>query len=181
MLTDTGNGYGTIAILLHWTAAIAIAYLWWTAPDDHGGRLVVSDASHIALGSGLGLLLLARIFWRLASTSPKPLSTNAALNTVASLVKIGLLLDILLIIGTGLLTVWFKGGTVSLFGVVPLPNLVGIHADLEGPVRGLHSLSTNLILPALVGLHLLGALKHVVWDRDGTFGRMVRPRSSKAA
>ena len=126
-------------------------------------------------------MLLARIFWRLASVNPTPLSANSALNTVASIVKMLLLLDILLILGTGMLGVWFKGEPISIFGVLPLPNLVGVNPGLAGPMRGLHSLSTNLIFPALLGLHVLGALKHIVFDRDGTFSRMVWPRGSEAA
>jgi len=181
MLADTKTGYGAIAILLHWLGAIAMGYLWFTAPDDHGGRIVVSDASHIAIGSGLGLLLLARIFWRMASVNPAPLSSNTALNTVASIVKMLLLLCILMILATGTLGVWFKGGSINLFGVVPLPNLVGANPDWVREMHILHSMSTNLIFPALLGLHVLGALKHVVFDRDGTFMRIVWPRGSEAA
>jgi len=180
MLTDSKSTYGLVTIVLHWFAVIAIGYLWLNAPDDHGGQRSVSDASHIALGSGLGVLLIARVLWRLGSVNPKPLSANALLNGVASAVKMALLLDILLIIGTGLLTVWFKGDPVSLFGQWTLPNLVGAHPDMVRSVRGLHSLSTNLILPVLLGLHVLGAIKHLVWDRDGTVARMIWPRSEAA-
>ena len=111
----------------------------------------------------------------MASVSPQPLNENALLNTVAKAVKILLLLDILLMLGSGVLAVWFAGNAISAFGVLPLPALLGATPGLAGPMRGLHSLSANLILPALLGLHVLGALKHAVWDRDGTFGRMLWP------
>jgi cytochrome b561 len=181
MLTDTRNGYGAVAILLHWFAAVAMIYLWLTGPDNHGGSAGASTASHIAIGSGLAIFLIARVLWRLASVNPTSLSANTALNTVAAIVKMLLLLDLLLIIGTGMLGVWFKGDPISLlFGAVPLPNLVGVHTDLVRPMHGLHSLSTNLIFPALLGLHVLGALKHLVWDRDGTVARMIWPRRQEA-
>jgi cytochrome b561 len=180
MLTDTKAGYGAISIVLHWLAAAAMIYLYLNAPDDHGGRLQVSAASHIALGTGFGLLLLARIFWRLASTNPAPLSHNAGLNTVASIVKMLLLVDILVILATGMLGVWFKGEPVTVFGLWTLPNPVGVNATLMGPMRGLHSLSTNVVFLGLLGLHVLGALKHIVWDRDGTFSRMVWPKGERA-
>jgi cytochrome b561 len=176
MLTDTRNGYGAIAICLHWAGAIAMLYLWLTGPDDHGGPASASTASHIAIGSGLAILLLARVAWRLASVNPAPLSQNAVLNTVASIVKMLLLVDLLVIIGTGFLSVWFKGDPISLFGVVALPNLVGVHADWAFPMHIAHSISTNLVFTVLLGLHVLGALKHVLVDRDGTFMRMVWPR-----
>ena len=175
MLIDTRHGFGWISILLHWLGAVALAYLWFTGPDDNGGRVSVSADWHIAMGAGLGLFLLARIAWRLTSISPEPLSAGTTLNGVAKAVKMLLLIDILLIVATGVLGVWFAGKPISLFGAIPLPALVSANPGLVGPMRGMHSLSTNLALPILVGLHVLGALKHVVWDRDGTFGRMIWP------
>ena len=175
MLADTQKGFGWISILLHWLGAVAMAYLWFTAPDDHGGTVVVSAASHISLGAGLGLFLLARIAWRLSSVSPEALGSNSALNIVAKSVKMLLLLDILLILGTGVLGEWFAGHAISAFGSIPLPTLLGANEGLVRPMRALHSLSTNLILPALLGLHVLGALKHLAFDRDGTFTRMIWP------
>lgn len=175
MIRDTKNSYSLVSITLHWLGALILAYLWFNAPDDHGGTVQVSDASHIALGSGLGLFLLARIAWRMSSVSPDALSNNVALNTVAKWVKALLLLDISLILATGVLYVWFSGHTVSVFGLFQLPNLVVPAPSLAFPTRALHSLSTNLILPALAGLHVLGAVKHLVIDRDGTFGRMIWP------
>ena len=85
------------------------------------------------------------------------------------------MLDILLILATGVLGIWFSGQSISAFGSIQLPSLAGANPGLVGPMRGLHSLSSNLILPALIGLHVLGALKHLVLDRDGTFGRMIWP------
>jgi len=175
MLTDTRKTFGLVTIALHWLGALAVAYLWFTGPDDHGRAANASAANHIAMGAGLGLFLLARIAWRLASISPEPLSENSLLNTVAIWVKALLLLDIIVILGTGVLAVWFSGQAISAFGSIPLPSLFSANPGLAGPMRGLHSLSTNLILPALVGLHVLGAVKHLVIDRDGTFGRMIWP------
>jgi cytochrome b561 len=178
MLRDTRQSFGDISIALHWLAAIAIAYLWLTGPDDHGGSASIATQSHIAMGSGLGVFLVARVLWRLASVNPDPLSQSTALNRVASAVKMLLLLDLLLILATGLLGVWFAGQPVRLFDAYQLPDLVGAQAGLVRPMRGLHSLSTNLLLPLLLGLHVAGAVKHLVWDRDGTFGRMLRVRSA---
>jgi len=180
MLTDTKAAFGAISIVLHWAAAIAMAYLWFTAPDDHGGRAVVSDVSHVTLGSGLAIVLIARVVWRLSSVTPRALSANALLNALASTVKVLLLLDILLIIGTGLFAAWFKGDPVSVFGGLTIPNPVGVHPDLAGPMHGLHALSTNLILPTLLVLHVAGAFKHLVWDRDATLARMLWPWRQQA-
>lgn len=174
MLTDTRSGYGPISILLHWSAAIAILYLWLTGQSiDHSAESV--RLTHIAMGSGLAILLLARVAWRAASVNPAPLSSVRVLNLIASAVKVLLLLDIVVAIFTGFLMVWFEGRTVDVFGVLPLPSPFAAARAYSMPMRGLHSASTNAFV-ILVGLHVLGALKHVVWDRDGTLARMIYPR-----
>jgi cytochrome b561 len=178
MLNDTQDRYGLIAILLHWGSALAIAYLWFLGPEEHGvdaATFAAAKAQHIAMASGLASLLIARILWRLSSTSPKPLSSNGWLNGVATAVKMLLLLDLLLILVTGFSQVWLRGETINVFGVLALPSPLPTNSSLALLLSGLHKLGTNIILLPLVGLHVLGALKHVVLDRDGTFGRMIWP------
>jgi len=41
-------------------------------------------------------------------------------------------------------------------------------------LEGLHEVGGNAFIP-LVALHVLGALKHAVLDRDGVMARMFRP------
>jgi cytochrome b561 len=44
-------------------------------------------------------------------------------------------------------------------------------------IQHAHSLAAYAIIP-LVGLHILGALKHALIDRDGVLRRMLVPRQA---
>jgi cytochrome b561 len=58
------------------------------------------------------------------------------------------------------------------FGVLPLPDLIGKSPELGDMLKEAHE-ALNLALLALVGLHVAGALKHTLIDRDGTLRRML--------
>jgi len=177
MLNDTRAGYGSISILLHWAAAAAIIYLWVLGKTMEHDQ--IARATHIAMGSGLAILLLARVLWRAFSVNPKPLGASTMLNVVASLVKVLLLLDIVLVVASGFLSVWLRGRAIDVFGLLTLPSPLTDDRSLAHTVSGLHEFGANAFL-FLVGLHVLGALKHLVWDRDGTLKRMLWPRRIEA-
>ena len=64
------------------------------------------------------------------------------------------------------------GFPIVLFGQIPLPDFVPVNPDLAEAIKPWHELSAF----ALVGLalvHVLGALKHAVIDRDGLLRRML--------
>ena len=58
------------------------------------------------------------------------------------------------------------------FGVLPLPDLVSKSEELGDLLKGVHE-ALNFGLLVLVGLHVAGALKHVIIDKDGTLRRML--------
>ena len=178
MLTNTRHRYGLIAILLHWVGALTIGYMWLSG-KNFGGLGGSHHATHIAIGSGLAFLLLARVLWGALSTHPEPLNSSRALNLVASAVKGLLLLDILAVVTTGFLSVWLRGNAVNVFGLYSIASPLVADERWVRLAGGIHELGANLFFP-LVGLHVLGALKHMVFDRDGTFSRMVWPRGESA-
>jgi len=64
------------------------------------------------------------------------------------------------------------GFPVVLFGVLPLPDLIGKDKELGETLKGVHE-SLNYALLLLVVAHVGGALKHHLIDRDGTLVRML--------
>ncbi|MEZ5776312.1 MAG: cytochrome b [Hyphomicrobiaceae bacterium] len=181
MLTDTRSGYGWISIALHWLAAIAIIYLFIDGNQmedlhDRVARAAIRDW-HMAIGATLSILLLARVLWRVRSGAPEQLPGPPMLNRLAKAIHIGLVLTILAAVGSGLLLPWSMGNPIPLLGGLsipsPLPQMHWLHEAMEG----IHSVSVHLFIP-LVALHVLGALKHAVIDRDGTMQRMLRPGRS---
>jgi cytochrome b561 len=60
---------------------------------------------------------------------------------------------------------------VVLFGLWPLPDFVAANPALAELIKPLHKLSA-FAMAALVLLHVAGALKHAIIDRDGLLSRM---------
>ena len=182
MLWDTRERFGLISILLHWAAAAAMIYLWFTGEAmewaaESGGSAAAARATHIATGGGLAILLIGRVVWRALVTTPEHLGTSRPLNIVASAVKGLLMLVILVAVITGFLAVWLNGRAVDVFGIFSLPSPFTANHDLHEVMGGIHNASSKVFL-LLLGLHVLGAVKHLVWDRDGTFGRMLWPQGN---
>ena len=145
MLTDTRKGFGSISIALHWLGAVAIGYLWISGQSiEHSND--ATRITHIAMGSGLAVLLLARVIWRAVSVNPSPMSSAPVLNTVASAVKIALLLDIVLAVGTGLLAVWLEGHPVNVFGMFSLGSPFAVASQTARSMRGRGKLKKPITL-----------------------------------
>lgn len=65
-----------------------------------------------------------------------------------------------------------KGFPVVFWGVLPLPDLVGKNEELAHFLKETHELLAYGLL-GLIGLHIAGALKHHIIDKDGTLARML--------
>jgi cytochrome b561 len=64
----------------------------------------------------------------------------------------------------------FSGYPVKYFGMT-LPNWAGKNVALKDFLSGMH-LATSWMIAATVGVHVCGALKHALVDRDGLLARM---------
>jgi cytochrome b561 len=64
-----------------------------------------------------------------------------------------------------------------LFGVVPLPDWVAVDRELSNSLKPLHHWLAYA-LGGVVALHVAGALKHLIIDRDQLLQRMLPARFS---
>lgn len=172
---------------LHWLVAMLIlgnlALVWIVdaLPEDFI-RPVINNHKSIGITVfGLGLL---RLLWRRAHPPP-PLPTGyPRLERVgahlAHVVLYGLILAMPL---SGWLhdSAWEGAAAhpIRLFGLVPFPRLGWL--ETLDPVRReqMHDLWFTVhaglawVLYALVAVHVAGALKHELWDRERELGRML--------
>ena len=180
MLTDSKSGYGLVSIVLHWLGAVAIVGVWWL-----GDRIDDVPRADKALAQSLhfGVAILAlgvivpRLVWRFRHLATPMAETGSVwLDRIARLVKWGLLTTMTLLIVTGPLAVWTsRRGAIDVFGLVlPSPIPDAVKSMVHTVAQPVHVISAKLIL-ILVALHVLGALKHLVIDRDGVFRRMLVP------
>ena len=174
-LMDSTRNYTRTAIALHWLLALMlppqIGLGWYMLSVEKEPGSETLFALHISIGLTIALLLALRVVWR-AANRPAALPANVASWEVKAARLSHLLLYLLMILLplTGYLGTSFSGDAVSYFGL-PLPGWAAKNESLKEQFFTVH----GVIAWALVGLlavHVLGAFKHLLKDRDGVFERM---------
>lgn len=165
------SGYSRLSIALHWLAAIAVVALFFTHEGERGSA---SQLFHVGGGALLGLLLVWRVVRRPARGFAAKPDQHALLNLASAIVLWGLLAAILVVTITGYMLPWSLGRPLDLFGIISIPSFMEGSRDLHELMEEIHDLAGHIIVP-LVLLHVLGALKHLVVDRDGIMQRMLKP------
>lgn len=167
--------YAKPAVLLHWLIAVLVVGLvtigWYMLKiEDDPGSAWYFD-KHKSLGLITFALVLARIWWR-ARHRPAPLPDSVprwqvglAHFTQWSLYGCLVLMPIL-----GFLGASYSEEGVTFFGS-QLPAWVAQNHDLSEKLFSLH-IGLAWVMLALISLHVAGALKHLLVDRDGVFQRM---------
>jgi cytochrome b561 len=174
--------YTKPAIWLHWIIAILMVFMLFQqffgdnlmrAPL--GGSLAGwRPSTHASIGIMILLLGLARLFWRLGNPPPALPTTVPRWQVLVSqamhwafyaLIVTIPLLGLLAIVPYGAERLDVESVTFfKLFPVAFMPNL----GSWSGAA---HELLTN-VAKVLVIVHVLAALKHQFWDKDGLLGRM---------
>lgn len=178
MMNDSAKGYSLFSIFLHWAVAAFIVFLFVSGQffEEHGsinaGRTL--RAVHISVGTIAAVFIFVRFFWRASQPSLDKGNDGPMLNLLATLVQWGLLLATVGAVVTGIGAVWASGRALDVFGIVSLPSPMGNHHDLHETLEGIHEFFANAFIP-LVALHVLGALKHWLINRDGVMARIFIP------
>jgi cytochrome b561 len=167
--------YGGPAIVLHWTLAPLLAVLlglgWYMMSiEDEPGSDWYFDL-HKSLGLVLFALVLSRMAWRV-SHRPAPLPASVAPweARISSLTHIALYACMFLMPIFGFLGASYSKAGVRFFGA-RLPSIGLPNHDIAERFFGIHSVLA-WILVALIVLHAVAGLKHLLVDKDGVFQRM---------
>jgi cytochrome b561 len=176
-LKNTRAAYGWAAIALHWISAVGVIALYLTgdAAGEAEGRSakLAATAQHVSIGMLLLAFLAARLLWSLSQPKPVPLDSNPMLQFAAKAVQALFLAMIAIQIVTGPLAIWAGAQPIAVFDAFALPSPFAARVEwLQEAAEEIHELAPKLLWP-LLGLHVLGALKHVIIDRDATLRRML--------
>jgi cytochrome b561 len=168
--------YTAVAMAFHWLLAVMI-----TASFAFGLYMVDLPFSPARLKqynwhkwAGITILALsaARLLWRLAHRPPAlHVPMPAWQKTISHAVHLLLYVLFFAVPLTGWAYSSSAGFPVVYFGVVALPDLVSPNAELAGALKLAHR-TLVYSLAALVGLHVLAALKHHFLDRDRLISRI---------
>ncbi len=177
--------YSSVAIVLHWVVAVLILcniVLIWIVDELPDERVRLAIDTHKSIGiTVLGLFVL-RLLWRLSHRPPTLDELAPWERLAAKLGHIGLYALMLAMPLSGWLhdSAWKDAAThpMNLFGVIPWPR-IGFIMNLEpGQKEQLHSLFGEMHewfangFYVLFVLHVLGALKHQLLDRQKMLQRM---------
>ncbi len=177
MVAPSPERYGAVAQALHWLIALLIAAMfglgWFMTSLPIGQQKFELYQLHKSLGITILALVLVRLAWRLVKGAPawppgmRPLERRAA--GLAHAALYGLILAQPVI---GFLQSNAANFPVVLWERWPLPALIGSNQPLAERLLGLHGLMAFVLL-LLVALHVLAALRHHFWLKDGVLQRML--------
>ena len=175
--------YGLVAQILHWAIAALVLALIPLGIFMH--ELPAASSAEVAYKSwyyslhktiGVTVLFLAviRIGWSLIQPHPKPLNSDRPLEALAAQTVHWILYGAIIVMP---LSGWLHHSALEGFAPIwwPLPQdlpLVPESPQLATVFGTVHYFTVILLGFCLV-LHIGGALKHSLIDRDGTLSRMI--------
>lgn len=175
-LRNTRHAYGWAAIALHWISAVGVVALYLLGERMEEAAKGAAKASAMSLHVSVGVLLFtflaARLLWSASQPAPRMLDRTRHFRIAAKIVQVTFLLMILVLLVSGPLAVWSTGRGLAVFDWFVLPSPTGRLPQLHELAEDAHGAATKLFWPLIV-LHVGGALKHLIVDRDATFRRML--------
>lgn len=182
---DENARFGIVSVVLHWITAgfvitlLVIGFIVWPLPRGaHRSSLLYL---HVSVAMLALPFVAARIAWRLRNGMPRTVVQPRTLELAAEITWRALLAAIVMQFITGPLIVWMHGRPIEILGVVGIPPPFAPKFWLAAHiVTPLHDI-VAVILALLLTAHILGALKHLLYDRDRTVQQMIWPRMQSLA
>ncbi|MCD8504604.1 MAG: cytochrome b [Burkholderiaceae bacterium] len=178
---DSKQGFSVTQRWLHWIAAMLVLTLlpvgFWMVDRAEAniwdGLTGTLYASHKAFGFLVLWLVAWRLILRAINTAPEyPASVSRPIRKLAKITQwlIYALLLVIPLLGWAGVTAF---GALNIFLGLSLPAMPGISPDKEfaKELFAIHGWLA-VALCALLFLHIAGALKHRLIDRDGVFDHM---------
>jgi cytochrome b561 len=168
---STSSRYGSVAIAIHWTSAVAVVLTFTggfiaahIASPEYQPRILVG---HITLGLMVFALTALRIaWWLLADKHPAPPSDQPQWQRLTASTVHGLLYVLLVLMATsGIATLIASGAVPAMLSGGPLPDFG------QFVPRIAHGLMSRVLL-ALFIVHVGAALYHQLVRRDRLLARM---------
>lgn len=190
-LTNSRSAYGSVTKTFHWLIALfiianlplglianemadAIRDPATQTDDAFISNTALLFSLHKTIGIAIFFVALVRILWAISQPKPALLNGDKPLEAYAAETVHWLLYGSLVIVP---LSGWIHHAAVSGYAPIWWPfgqNLPFVPKDetVAHTFAGLHHLSKNVLIAALL-LHVAGAFKHHVIDKDATLRRML--------
>lgn len=175
-IKNTDTHYGIINILLHWSTAVLITILFplgliMVDLDYYDSGYHNYPPIHKSLGLILLFITVCRFVWITLSAPPKPLPQPKIMEKLALMAHKLMYLLIGVITLSGYLISTADGRGIQVFNWFTVPALIEPiknQADIAGKIH----FYAAWMLVGIIALHIAGALKHHVIDKDKTLLRI---------
>lgn len=187
LIKDTRTRFGLVSVVLHWYIALTILFLLLSGTSIHFVppqgplRPLRQDLTwwHMSFAVSAALFVIFRIVWRVHYGKPKTHTQHWLLRSIADAVWILLLVAMASQVITGPSRQLTRPEDVQWFGITVIPAKQWMAGDWTNFLRRLHFIGA-MTIAGLVTLHIGGALKHLLIDRDGVVQKMLWPVAPKS-
>src|SRR5262249_36845742 len=160
----------------HWIlfGLIAAQYVVGSAMP-HIGRDTTDEglvAWHMSIGAAIMFVVFLRLAWRIGHPVPLPSELPAWEVRVAHVTHLLLYVLIIVMVLLGWAATGYRGWTVYLFGILPLPALAAKGDAWAHTAGDIHDVLVY-VLAAFIILHMAAALYHYFVRRDRVLQRML--------
>jgi len=182
MKFDTQSKLSTNTLVLHWVVGIMMIGLLASGIYMEENELFSFYPWHKSFGVLIATFVVLRVIWRIKNGWPSPVRNYTNIEKLLSKI-----VHYILIIGTVLMPVSgfimssMGGHGVDFFGMEliarnPDPanpqEVIALNGTFAGMGHSIHKFAGITIIVAVI-LHIAGALKHHIIDKDATLRRML--------
>jgi cytochrome b561 len=178
--------YSPLNQLIHWVTALfmfSILVLAWVMTNAKEGSWIQHTTYnwHKTLGLIVLSITLFRIFWRIVDRPPPYPSKVAAWDRRLAHLTYFLFFAVMIWMPvTGFLDSAYDGYPIKLFNLVMTPEIFTRDQAMADFWARLHNLGQWPVY-ALILLHLVAVVFHLVWSRNGVLGRMLPEHAAEPA
>jgi cytochrome b561 len=185
---NSSNGYGAIALSLHWLTAGLIAIAWASGTFDDvlpkGAVRAMGLFVHISAGLAILLVLAMRLLWRLGDPPPPPepngletIRLGKWLDRAGHVTHYALYALMIAALAAGIVLQFARGNALPVIGLFEISSPWPADRAFSRSVKNAHELLANGLV-ILAGLHAAAALFHHWLLGDRTLVRML-PKSMR--
>ena len=177
-MTKTETRYSATAMLLHWGIALLLVanFALGERSEDlaKGPELAWVMQLHKSIGITILVLTLWRLGLRLVTPRPAKVADSALLQFASTAVHWAFYAVMLIVPLSGWLLISTSKTPTPLFvfDLVPWPLLPNFGREVHEIGEEVHAILAKSMIP-LLALHLIGAVRHQFFMRDGLMERMV--------
>ena len=182
MKLDTHNKLSINTLFLHWLVGIMMIALLATGIYMEENEVFALYPWHKSFGVLIITFVLLRVYWRIKNGWLSPVSEYSTIEKkLSKIVHYTLIIGTVLMPISGFIMSSAGGHGVSFFAIelvarnpdpANIKEVIAHNAAIADFAHGMHGIVGKVILFAVI-LHVIGAFKHHIIDKDGTLRRML--------